>query len=85
MRVCYQASPTARIDSTGAWVTADGGFSQQLVNSFETRTSTAWECFELAPEGPLPIDGPIFLRFVLEFDDTTSVVRIGKLTITLVE
>jgi hypothetical protein len=85
IRVCYRAAASNRIDSAGAWYTADEGFSQQLVNSFETRSSTAWECFEVAADEPLPIDGPIFVRLVLEFDNTTDILRIGKLTLTLVE
>lgn len=86
VRVCYQSTNSlTRIDETDVrYATDAGGHVDQIADTTD-RNSTAWTCYTVTDPTPIAIGGAIMVRFVLNYNSTAHVIRIGKITLTLTE
>ena len=82
--MCYQSTNSlTRIDETGVrYATDAGGYVDQIADTTD-RNSTAWTCYTVTDPTPIAIGGAIMVRFVLNYNSTAHVLRIGKISLTL--
>jgi len=85
-QICYDLDSTATyISETNIQYVTGTGTAVDLLNDLNNRTSTSWACYTLTMTTPAVIVGPISIRFVLSFANTTDRIFIGKISLTLTE
>lgn len=85
--VCYYLDQSSSyINDLFVYYTDDDG-RVELIFDPTNRTSTSWDCYTVSDPSPGVIEGPVFLRFDLQYGGTGSSheIHIGKIVLTLVE
>lgn len=85
--VCYYLDQSSSyINDLFVYYTDDDG-RVELIFDPTNRTSTSWDCYTVSDPSPGVIEGPVFLRFDLQYGGTGSPheIHIGKIVLTLVE
>lgn len=85
--VCYDLDQSSSyINDLFVYYTDEDG-RVELIFDPTNRTSTVWDCYTVSDPSPGVIDGPVFIRFDLQYSASGSShdIHIGKIVLTLVE
>ncbi len=87
LRVCYSLdNSTSGIFASAVQVTGDTGLAVDILYDETPRTLPSdWTCYTVNPAVPAPLDGSLAVRLKLQYQSLLHRIRIGNISLTLVE
>ena len=83
---CYDLDVAANyITEVDARYVDTAGMGQIMISDLTDRTSIAWTCVTMTDATPALINGSMTIRFVMNFADTVSNIKIGQIKLVLTQ